>query len=386
MPIRHLSLIILLMFTALIVVGQLYLTIPLTEDIAAFFDTDPAVAAWAGTAFGLAYAIGFLVWGPMSDRIGRRIVLLCGLIGTGLVTVLLGLVDTFAFFLAARVLQGFMASSFPPVALSLVGEALPPERRPLGVSLISFAFLAAAPVAQFTGMGLPVSPSGFMLMTAPLYFVMAVGLAIVLHKGARGVVASGVAAPVEGRFSGLMANPVVLSGWAAALTVLFGFVSFQVGTSMGASGGADPKVVSLVGLPPLALSLVAAPISKRFGPSVTARIGLATAAVGLIFAVFGGSVIFVAAVLVSGGVGLAVPGLIATLSGAAMDSNRGLALSLYTFALFVGASLASPVAIMLAPLGAALLYGVPAALLLAAAGAISMGMRLRSAARSYEAT
>lgn len=373
MPMRHLALVILLMFTALIVVGQLYLTIPLTDDIAALFGTDPVAAAWSGTAFGLAYALGFLVWGPMSDRIGRRIVLLCGLIGTGLVTLLLGALDSFALFLAGRALQGFVASSFPPVALSLVNEALAPERRPLGVSLISFAFLAAAPVAQFTGVGLPASPTEFMLLIAPLYFVMAAGLAIVLQKGTGGG-ASGVAAPAEGRFSGLMSNPVVVSGWAAALTVLFGFVSFQAGTAMGATDEVDPQVVRLVGLPPLALSLVAAPISKRFGPSMTARIGLLTAAVGLILAGFGGGVIVVAAVLVSGGVGLAVPGLIAMLAGAAMDHNRGLALSLYTFSLFVGASLASPVAAVLAPLGAALFYGVPAALLLAAVVAISAGL------------
>ncbi|WP_172974902.1 MFS transporter [Roseivivax sp. THAF30] len=87
----------------------------------------------------------------MSDRIGRRVVLLCGLVATAVATASLGAADSLGWFLAGRALQGFVASSCPPVALSLVGEVLPPARRPLGVSLISFAFLAAAPVAQFVG-------------------------------------------------------------------------------------------------------------------------------------------------------------------------------------------------------------------------------------------
>lgn len=381
---RYLCLVTLLMFTACIVVGQLYLTIPLAEDIATFFEIDSTVAAWSGTAFGFAYAVGFLVWGPLSDRIGRRVVLLCGLVGLGLVTALLGLADTFPLFLMGRVLQGFVAASFPPVALSLVGEVLPPKHRPFGVSLISFAFLAAAPVAQFAGVSLPVSPTEFMLMVAPLYLAMAAGLTMILPGGA-GNAASGVAVPTEGRFASLLSSPVVLAGWAAALTVLFGFVSFQVGTAMGVGSDVDPQFIRFVGLPPLALSLVAAPVSKRFGPSMTARIGLVISATGLVFAGVGGNATVVAAVFVSGGVALTVPGLIATLAGAAVDHNRGLALALYTFSLFIGASLASPVATALAPAGVVLLYGVPAAFLLAAAIAISVGLRRSQMAALAEA-
>lgn len=376
---RHLILVAFLMLTSLIVVGQLYLTIPLSGDIAKLFGTDLSAAAWAGTAFGLAYAAGFLVWGPLSDRFGRRIILLCGLVATTVATALLGMAGSLGWFLAGRALQGFFASSFPPVALSLVGEALPPERRPLGVSLISFAFLVAAPVAQFVGVSLTASPTGLMLGLAPLYLVMAVGLALALPGNAGGAV--GGAVPAEGRMASLLANPVVVTGWLAALTVLFGFVTFQAGTAMEVGDGFDPQVVRVVGLPPLALSLVAAPLSKRWGAPVTARIGLIISAAGLVLAGAGGSLTVVAAVLVAGGVGLAVPGLIATLGGAASDHNRGLALSIYTFSLFVGASLASPVATALASAGPALLYGIPAVLLVAAAGGITLGFGRQRASR-----
>ncbi|WP_051155999.1 MFS transporter [Salipiger mucosus] len=155
---------------------------------------------------------------------------------------------------------------------------------------------------------------------------------------------------------------------------------------MEVGGGYDPQTVRLVGLPPLVLSLVAAPLSKRWGAPVTARIGLFTSATGLILAGAGGALTVAASALVSGGVGLAVPGLIATLGGAASDHNRGLALSVYTFSLFVGASVASPAATALAPAGPALLYGIPAVLLVAAAGGITLGLGRQRAARATQAT
>ena len=132
----------------------------------------------------------------------------------------------------------------------------------------------------------------------------------------------------KGRSNDLFGNSLIVAGWGAALTVLFGFLIFQAGTVMGVGGGFNPHVILFIRLPPLALCLFALPISHRFGAPETARVGLIRCASGL-----------------------AVPRLIIILSSAASDTNRGLTLSLYTFTLFVGASLASPVATVLAPFG-----------------------------------
>lgn len=358
-----------LMLTALLVVGQLYVVIPLTGAIAETFSATPKLAAWSGTAFGFAYATGFLIFGPLSDRYGRRVVLLTGLVGTAAATALVGIAETMPGFLAARALQGLIAASFPPVALSLVAEALPPQRRPLGVSLISFAFLAAAPFAQFGGAAASGSPSQLMLALAPFYLVMMLGLALSLPKGAGAAHAAQASEAVDG--NRLLHNKKVVSAWIAALTVLFGFVTFQVATVLGA-GRFDPQLVRLAGLPPLVLSLFAAPISARFGAASTARIGLVIEALGLLLCVSGAPMMVPAAALVSAGVALAVPGLIATIAGAATTRNRGMALSVYTFTLFVGASLAPPVAGAIAPLGAAVLFGLPVALLIVALVAVTL--------------
>ncbi|TKD18409.1 MFS transporter [Rhodobacter capsulatus] len=377
MTFRHASLVVLLMLTALIVVGQLYVTIPLTGAIARQFATDPALAAWSGTAFGFAYAAGFLLWGPLSDRVGRRWVLVLGLVCTGAVTAALSQAQGIESFLAGRALQGFFAASFPPVALSLLGETLPPARRAFGISLISFAFLAAAPIAQVVAAGISVPLTAFMLLLAPAYVALAAGIALALPAGTKP--AAVAAAGQDGAGRGLLGTPLIVLSWGAALTVLFGFVTFQAGTAAGLGGGFDPQLVRLVGLPPLALSLFAAAIARRLGGPVTVSgLGLILAAAGLLVAGLSGPVTLAAAALVAAGVGLAVPGLIATIAGAATQTNRGLALALYTFALFVGASVAPPASTVLQPLGLWPLYGLPAALLLIAALGLVLGQRRQS--------
>lgn len=90
-------------------VGQLYVTIPMVVGIVAGFGVDPANAALIGTAFGIAYAAGFLLLSPLSDRYGRKRMILIGLAATAVATVLVGLATSFGFLLTARAVQGLTA-------------------------------------------------------------------------------------------------------------------------------------------------------------------------------------------------------------------------------------------------------------------------------------
>ncbi|WP_051418380.1 MFS transporter [Roseomonas gilardii] len=345
------------MACALLVVGQLYIAIPLTPDIAARFGVDPAQASLTGTAFGLAYAAGFLLLGSLSDRLGRRRILAAGLVTLGAATALVGLAPGFGALLAARAIQGLAAASFPPAALSLVAEALPPRHRPLGVSLMSLAFLAAAPLAPMLAAGSGLHLSALMLWLAPL---MPLGALAVLALAPRAVAAvpdEETAAPAPWR------DPVLRAAFLAAATVLFGFVAFQVGAQ---ALGEDAQALRLIGLPSLLLCLAAAPLMRRLGGPGTARAGLLLTALALGLAATGAA-LPAASVLLSAGVAVAVPGLIATVAGRAAPARRGLALALYSVALFLGASVAPPLAQGLAGFGPTVLWLPPAGLLAFAA-------------------
>lgn len=372
---RHVALLALLMACGFIVVGQLYVTIPMVAGIAAAFGVDPAQAALIGTAFGVAYAAGFLLFGPLSDRYGRKRMILIGLIATTITTALVGLATSFGLLLAARAAQGLAASIFPPVALSLVAEELPPHHRPLGVSLMSFAFLGAAPLSQLFAVQTGSSLSTIMFELAPLYLLGAVGLYLAV---AAKNPAPGIGSGTQGnRVASLVRDPGIIAAWAAAVTVLFGFVSFYSGTQVfGANIGVDLQAVRLIGLPPLLLTFAAAPMTRRYGAPLTARIGLVLAALAIgVGAIASPTAIMVASSALSAGVAFAVPGLIATVAGRATNANRGLALAIYSFALFLGASFAPPVAQALAGIGIVPLSLLPAALLLAAVVGLTIGIR-----------
>jgi len=381
MTARHVALLVLLIACAVLVVGQLYVAIPLTEGLADRFAVPHTAATLVGTAFGLAYAAGFLVLGLVADRLGRRRVLVAGLLATAIATVLVGLAQTYELALAARALQGFVAAAFPPTAFSVLAEDLPPRHRPLGVSLISLAFLGAAPLAQMVGVAF--APLGFetlMLILAPAYAVCALGLAVTVTgpktadpAPAR---APGSAQPSVGASLATLAQDrQVLAAWASAVTVLFGFVSFFAGIAALAptpAGGwaSDPATLRLVTLPPLLLTLVAAPLSRCAGPALPAVIGLGVAALGLAVSSLSlPGAVPVGAVILAGGMAMASPGLIGIVASRADTGNRAFAMAIYSFVLFVGAGLAPPMAQALAVYGLAAVV-LPSAVLMALAALI----------------
>ncbi len=379
LSLRHLILLALVMACAFLIVGQLYLIIPLTDAIASFYGVVPARAALAGTVFGIAYGAGFLVFGPLSDRTGRRRVMVLGLLAMALATALAGIVPTFDLLLWARAAQGFVAAAFPPAALSLVTEALPPRHRALGVSLVSFAFLVAAPLAQFLAAQTTGSLAGVMLSLAPLYLLGAGGLylaATVEGPDARPRVAS---QSRRGGFGELLGYPSILSAWASATTVLFGFVCFHAGAqAFAAHIHIDLQALRLIGLPLLLLAFAAAPLTRRFGAPVTASIGLLLGGLALGLALVATpSAVMAASGLLSGGVALAVPGLIGTIAGHAPQARRGLALALYSFFLFVGASAAPTVVQVLTPFGLVPLWLLPGAMFVLAAACMAVFTRGR---------
>lgn len=372
---RHFALLALLMGCAFMVAGQLYVTIPLVGAIADRFAVNPAHAALIGTAFGIAYAAGFLLFGPLSDRYGRKRMILIGLVATAFATVLVAIANKFGLLLAARALQGLAASIFPPVGLSLVTEELPPQHRPLGVSLMSFAFLGAAPLAQLFAAQGGESLATIMLQLAPLYLIGAVGLHFAVS--ATGGASELDAGAQDARLGSLLRDPGMVAAWAAAIPVLFGFVSFYGGAqALGPQIGIELQTLRLIGFPPLLLAFAAAPMTRHYGAPVTTCAGLFLAALALGFAVLGSPMALAAgSAVLSAGVAFAVPGLIATVAVRATDANRGLALAVYSFALFVGASIAPPVAQALAAVGAVPLWLLPAALLLAAIVGLTIGIR-----------
>ena len=369
----------LLILCALAVVSQLYLPLPILPQLAHDLHVTPGAAAGVVSAFGLAYAAGFMVFGPLSDRLGRRSVMAWGLFTLALISGAIAWTDSAFLLMAGRVLQGFAASAFPPVVIAYLAERGTARQRTWGVAWISTAFLSAGLLGQIYGVTVA-GRWGLGVAMLPLVLIYACTAGVLFMTSDDQRQTSGRPALLSGYrpLGRLLTDARLLRVYAPALLLLMCFVAFYLAldTRAGAllrAQGITPLMVRAVALPAFLMPLAVAVAMPSLGAQRMVTVGLCVAAVGLALCAWAGAThlygLLATSVLFVAGIGISVPSLIARVAGLADAPVRGLAVALYTFVLFVGASLgpwlaqstahwplARTLALLAAMLGMAALY------------------------------
>lgn len=162
------------------------LVIPFLPGFARELGASDLVAALTGAVYSLMQFLLVPLWGRLSDRIGRRPVLLASIAATAAGMVFLGFANTLALLFAARLWSG-MATANIAVAQAYIADVTPPEGRARGMGLIGMAFglgfifgpfvggmLARVPIMgragalpAFVAAGLSVINLGFAWVTLP---------------------------------------------------------------------------------------------------------------------------------------------------------------------------------------------------------------------------
>ncbi|MEV0584387.1 MFS transporter [Nonomuraea sp. NPDC050310] len=364
----------LLVGTALVVLIQLYASIPLRQPVAADLGPEGVTAALAA-GYSFAYAVGFLIYGPLSDHFGRRRILVYGLAALTLATFAVSLAPSTGVLAVARAVQGLAAATFAPTALAYLGEALPPPRRARAIAAISIAFLTAGILGQVAATSLSALTGwrGTFLAGGLVLAVLTLAAFVVIREPEVDRPGQSLA----GRYAGLVrfaVRPGSLLLAAGHLVVLGGFVGMYslLGPHLAQAelSAGEIMLVRAAALPALFCSLLAGPLAVRLGVPRTALLGFTVAAAGLGGeAVLGGSLagLVIASVVFVAGVALLVPAMIA-LWGAAAHPARGTGMAVNGFVLFLGAGLGS-YAVEL-PGGLAGALGVLAGLYLVAGAAV----------------
>ena len=131
------------------------------------------ISGWLIAVYALMQFLFAPLWGRVSDRVGRKPILLMSLIGDAVFYTLFGLSQHFLIGLfAARILAGIFSSASLTVAQAYVADVTPPEQRSVGLGMVGAVF----------GVGFILGPAfggflGHYDLGLPLY--VASGLAVI---------------------------------------------------------------------------------------------------------------------------------------------------------------------------------------------------------------
>ncbi|MEW9552786.1 MFS transporter [Nonomuraea sp. NPDC050783] len=328
--------------TAVLVSGQLYIVIPLLHDMAAGWHASAGALTWLVTAFGAGYGVGFLVFGPLSDRYGRRRLLLIGLPLAAVTSALVAVSPNVETALALRAVQGVAVAMFPPAGLAYVAERLDPRRRVAAIAAVTAAFLASAVVLQVAAQLLVdvTGWRGLFLLSAAGFLLAALGVRAVMLPDLPRERGGSLLSPYRA-VPGLLLDPVLALRYLATVLLMAAFVAVYTGLQI--HGGTSPAgllALRASGLPVIVLVPVVMPWLARLSGPARAAAFLAVAAAAL--AAIGGTgaagtalvlllALYVAAI--TGG----LPSMNEAISARAGQA-RGTALALFSFALAVGGS------------------------------------------------
>jgi MFS transporter, DHA1 family, multidrug resistance protein len=126
--------------------------LPALPSIGAALGVDnPNDRQWIITAYFIGLGVGSLLYGSLSDRYGRRPVLIISLIFMLLATLACALAPSFGILLAARAAAGFFAAASRVIAVSIVRDRFQGDRMARIMSIVFIVFMLVPVLAPSFG-------------------------------------------------------------------------------------------------------------------------------------------------------------------------------------------------------------------------------------------
>jgi MFS family permease len=139
------------------------IVLPNLAFFASGYGASPFVVGLLYSSYSVAQLFFSPIWGALSDRIGRRPVMLVSTLGSALSYILLGFSNSIALLFLSRILAGVMAGNIS-TAQAYVSDVTTPENRARGMGMIGAAFGIGFVLGPAIGAGLahvPVSGAFF---------------------------------------------------------------------------------------------------------------------------------------------------------------------------------------------------------------------------------
>ncbi len=195
------------------------LIIPVLPPLIASFRPDDAASGvslygWFVTAFALTQFLASPVLGALSDRFGRRKVILLSNLGLGLDYVLMAVAQTLPLLFLGRVIAGITSASFS-AAGAYIADVTPPEKRAAGYGMLGAAF----------SLGFVIGPAAGGLLGSidpRLPFWVAAGLSLANFCYGYFVLPESLSVERRQAFAWKRANPLATLKWLRSFPQIFG--------------------------------------------------------------------------------------------------------------------------------------------------------------------
>lgn len=103
--------------------------LPALPSMNSYFGSSSAITNFTLSGFFLFYAIGILFWGPLSDKYGRKPILLIGSILYAASSIACAISGNIYFLIAARILQGIGAGGITSVSMAVIKDSYTGKKR-----------------------------------------------------------------------------------------------------------------------------------------------------------------------------------------------------------------------------------------------------------------
>jgi len=253
-----------------------------------------------GTELGLlaaSYAVMRLIfgpiWGSLSDRVGRKPILMIGILGYGITMFWFGLATRLWMLFVARSLSGILSSATSPTTMAYISDSTSEEERGRGMGILGAAIGLGTILGPGLGgllgsetLSLPFFIAGGMSLLALV--LIALILPESLPKESRGRIEKGIPGIDLKKWMGMARGTLgVLFGMgflvAYALTVFYGIFGLYALEKYDFGPDEVGMIFMVVGMvSAIAQGVLTGPLTKRWGEAVIIKAALLVTAVSFV--------------------------------------------------------------------------------------------------------
>jgi MFS transporter, DHA1 family, multidrug resistance protein len=286
--------IFILFFTLIVIMMGFGMIIPIMPFYVKHLGASGSALGLLMATYGIMQFIFAPFWGQLSDRYGRKKILMLGVLGNAATQILFGLSTQLWMLFAARILSGLLSSATLPTAMAFISDSTTREQRGGGMGIIGAAF----------GIGMVIGPGlGGWLATESLSlpFFTAGGLSLIAFILIAAILPESLPEDQRAAEHGKLRGPQVSMMWKSlfgplgfllfmAFLLTFGLTNFEAifGLYSADRYNYSPRLVGILFMvigvtSAIVQGLLTGPLTRRWGESNVIRASLIASTVGFFF-------------------------------------------------------------------------------------------------------